>query len=271
MGVYYETIPDSLKTWILEQKMLWVATAPLSSTGHINLSPKGGQYFGIPSPTKFWFMDLTGSGVETTAHLHEPHNGRIVIMFQAFEGAPKIIRLWGQGRAIENGTKEFDVFVEDNKVKTIPGSRSIVLVDVHQVASSCGFSVPFYEFKGWRNTLNDFFEKKETRYIEGGKKEKESMDHYWAYKSQLSVDGLPGMKRGLEYADKHNVEPLKKFVGPYARNTRADAATEKERITLVHLFIIAVLSFIIGVTGTISFISPDAVGAIQQKQYWGSV
>ena len=75
------------------------------------------------------------------------------------------------------------------------------------------------------------------------------------------------MKRGIEYAEKHNVEPLKKFVGPYARNTKADATVDRERITLVHLFLVAVLSFIIGGAAAISFISQDALGKIQRKQY----
>lgn len=174
MGVFYETIPSSLRPWILEQKMLWVGSAPLSADGHINISPKGGQYFGIVDERTFWYMDLTGSGVETHAHLHEPGNGRICVMFMAFEGPPRIIRIWGKGRAIENGSKEFEAFVQNHKVKAIPGSRSIIVVDVHQVATSCGFSVPFYEWKGWRTTLNDFFEKKDRAYKAG--KEDESMD-----------------------------------------------------------------------------------------------
>ncbi|KAH7127184.1 hypothetical protein B0J11DRAFT_549921 [Dendryphion nanum] len=266
MGVYYETIPPSLQTWILDQKMLWVATAPLSSTGHINLSPKGGQHFGILSPTQFYFLDLTGSGVETTAHLHEPQNGRIVIMFQAFEGAPKIIRLWGHGRAIENGTAEFEIFVRENKVKIIPGARSVVLVDIEQVGSSCGFSVPFYEFKGWRETLNEFFEKKEKKFESG--MEGESMDRYWAYKSQLSVDGLPGMKRGVDFADKHGVAPLKKFVGGVGSNKRVRGGA-REEITVLHLALVALLALVIGVVGTLTVVSPEVVGKVQRKEYWG--
>lgn len=174
MGVYYETIPDSLKPWILDQKMLFVGTAPLSSDGHINISPKGGKQFGIVSPTQFWYLDLTGSGVETHAHLHEPQNGRICVMFVAYTGPPRIVRIWGTGRAVENGTPEWDVFVRENKVNTIPGSRSIILVDVHQCATSCGFSVPTYEWTGWRTTLDDFFAKKEKKYLEG--QEGESID-----------------------------------------------------------------------------------------------
>jgi hypothetical protein len=173
MGVYYETIPPSLTPWILAQKMLWVGTAPLSPSGHINISPKGGQTFGVLSPTQFWFLDLTGSGVETTAHLHEPGNGRICIMFMAFEGPPRILRLWGKGRAVERGTREYEEFVEREREKggdgenparlknLHPGARSIILLDVDQVATSCGFSVPFYEFKGFRRTLDEFFEKKD--------------------------------------------------------------------------------------------------------------
>jgi hypothetical protein len=175
MGVFYETIPDSLRPWILAQKMLWIGSAPLSSEGHINVSPKGGpDFFGILNSTTFWYMDLTGSGVETTAHLHEPGNGRICVMFMAFDGSPRIFRIWGTGRVVETGTKQFEAFVKDHKVKTIAGTRSIILVDVHQVGTSCGFSVPYYEWKGWRNTLNEHFEKKEKKYVEGN--EEESMD-----------------------------------------------------------------------------------------------
>lgn len=97
MGVFYEDIPPSLQQWILTQKCFWVATAPLSSQGHINVSPKGGQYFGLIDEKTFWYQDLSGSGSETICHLHEPGNGRIVIMLNAFDGPPKIVRLWGKG------------------------------------------------------------------------------------------------------------------------------------------------------------------------------
>lgn len=97
MGVFWETIPESLQKWILEQHLLFVASAPLSNTGHINVSPKGGKYFGIIDKCTFWYHDLSGSGNETISHLHEPGNGRICIMFNAFDGPPKIVRLWGHG------------------------------------------------------------------------------------------------------------------------------------------------------------------------------
>jgi hypothetical protein len=172
MGAFYETIPENIQAWILQQKMLWVATAPLSSSGHINVSPKGGESFGIIDDKTFWYHELTGSGIETISHLRE--NGRITVMFNAFEGSPRIVRLWGYGRILERESEEFKAFVEEKKVEVIPASRSIIIVDVHQVGSSCGYSVPFYEFKKFRSTLDQVFEKK-ARNFEEGKKE-ESMD-----------------------------------------------------------------------------------------------
>lgn len=97
MGVFYETIPENLIEWIRKQHVFWVATAPLSGKGHINVSPKGGEYFGVLDEKTFWYHDLTGSGSETISHLYEPGNGRITIQLCAFEGGPKIVRLWGYG------------------------------------------------------------------------------------------------------------------------------------------------------------------------------
>lgn len=171
MGKFYETIPQTLYTWILTQKIFWVATAPLSGTGHVNVSPKGGPYFGLLDNKTFWYLDMTGSGSETISHIYEPGNGRVTIMFNAFEGPPRIVRLWGKGRVLENGGKEFADFVERNHVQLVPGTRSIIVVDVHQVGSSCGFSVPFYEFKEFRETLLDHNAKKEKKYKEGNEKE----------------------------------------------------------------------------------------------------
>ncbi|PIA99799.1 hypothetical protein CB0940_03609 [Cercospora beticola] len=212
MGAFYETIPENIYAWILQQKMLWVATAPLSKSGHINVSPKGGEYFGLIDHKTFWYMDLSGSGCETIAHLRE--NGRITVMFQAFEGSPRIVRLWGRGRILERESPAFNDFIQKNSVEIIPATRSIIIVDVHQVGSSCGYSVPMYEFKSFRQTLNQVFEKRKEKFDAG--KEDESMDHYWTYKSQWSIDGLPGMQRGLDASAKYGVEPLVKMTGPYA-------------------------------------------------------
>jgi hypothetical protein len=170
MGVFYETIPSSLQTWILEQKVLWVASASLSASGHVNVSPKGGQYFGIVDSKTFWYLDLTGSGIETLSHLHEPGNGRITVMFNAFEGAPRIVRLWGHGEVLEYGTPGYTSFVKKNSVNTIAGTRAVVVVHIHQVGSSCGFSMPFFDFKAFRPTLNEFFEKRVAAEEAGDKK-----------------------------------------------------------------------------------------------------
>lgn len=115
MGSFHLDMSPAVQAWILKQNLFFIGSAPLSADGHVNLSPKGGKYFGIVSPTQFWYLDLSGSGVETLSHLHEPGNGRITVMFNAFEGAPRIIRLWGKGEVLEFGTEKFKGFVEENK------------------------------------------------------------------------------------------------------------------------------------------------------------
>jgi hypothetical protein len=210
-------------------------------------------------------MDLTGSGVETHAHLHEPSNARIVIMFMAFVGPPRILRLWGKGTALENGTPEFDAFAQDKKVELKPGSRSIIIVDVDQVGTSCGFSVPYYDFVAHRPILDDHFAKKDKKFRAGD--EKESMDYYWAWKSQRSVDGLPGMKRGVAYAEKNGVKALKKFVGKSGEAARMNALG-RERITVVHLLIVLVLGVIIGAAGGLTLVSPEMLRAVREKKFF---
>lgn len=242
MGQFFETIPPSLIKWILDQKVFWVATAPLSASGHVNVSPKGGQYFGVVDEKTFWYMDLTGSGNETISHLHEPGNGRVTIMFNAFEGPPRIMRLWGKGRVLENGTDEFEGFVKKHDVKTIPGTRSIVHVDIHQVGTSCGFSVPFYDFKEFRSTLNEFFGKKAEKYEAGN--EAESMDRYWAYKNAWSMDGLPGMQRAQVAAKEKKVAPIKKMVGPLAPKKYVNAYGG---VNVEVVVIIAIVCFLMGI------------------------
>ncbi|KAK9775128.1 hypothetical protein AB5N19_02142 [Seiridium cardinale] len=239
MGAYFETIPKSLIKWILDQKVFWVSSAPLSGDGHVNVSPKGGAYFGVVDEKTFWYMDMTGSGNETISHLYE--NGRITVLFNAFEGPPRILRLYGRGRVLEYETKEFIDFVKAHNVETIPGSRSVVVVDIHQVGTSCGFSVPYYDFKAFRPILNEFFEKKEKRYLSG--KEEESMPRYWALKNSLSVDGLPGMKVAEKTRRREGITPLKKMVG--------DAAPKDYRrpvigFTLAQLVLAIVLSALLG-------------------------
>ncbi|KAK3938314.1 hypothetical protein QBC46DRAFT_390547 [Diplogelasinospora grovesii] len=237
MGQFFETIPDNLVKWILDQKMFWVSTAPLSASGHVNVSPKGGLYFGILDDHTFWYMDLTGSGNETISHLYEPNNGRITVMFSAFEGPPRIVRLFGHGRVLESGTGPFDDFVKKHDVQTIPGSRSIIIVDVHQVGSSCGFSVPFYSFKDFRQALNENMAKRIERYEQG--KSTENMPRYWASKNSWSMDGLPGLEIGRRTAKEEGIIPLAKMVGPLAQQQKTYM---RGQFGIEHLLLVAILT-----------------------------
>ncbi|KAK4172879.1 hypothetical protein QBC36DRAFT_195976 [Triangularia setosa] len=239
MGQFYETVPESLVKWILAQKVFWVATAPLSTEGHVNVSPKGGPYFGILDTKTFWYLDLSGSGNETISHLYEKDNGRITVMFNAFEGPPRIVRLWGHGTVLENGTDLFDTFVKKHEVKLLPGARSIILVHVHQVGSSCGFSVPYFEFKDWRTTLNEFFARKADRFDQG--ESKESIEKYWALKNSESVDGLPGLDIARKTAKEDGIVPLTKMVGVAA--THGGQRPPKQlSFGVVHLILVAVVA-----------------------------
>ncbi|EAQ87111.1 hypothetical protein CHGG_03730 [Chaetomium globosum CBS 148.51] len=246
MGQFFETIPEYLMKWILEQKMFWVATSPLSASGHVNVSPKGGLYFGLLDDKTFWYMDLSGSGSETIAHLYEPDNGRITVMFNSFEGPPRIVRLFGHGSVLERGGvhegggEAFDDFVKKHDLQVLPSSRSIIIVKVHQVASSCGYSVPYYEFKDFRNTLNETFTKKAEKFEQG--KSQESRERYWAFKNAYSVDGLPGMKIGYKTGKQEGIAPIQKMVGPMAPRTYHNS----RRFGPWHLVLVAVLSAVCG-------------------------
>ena len=122
--------------------------------GHLNVSPKGLDTFRILGPKSVAYLDLTGSGIETVAHLRQ--NGRITIMFCAFEGRPLILRLYGRGRVVEPGDPEWDGLIAG--FPEYPGVRSVVVVDVERIADSCGFAVPLYEYKGERSQLIDYAE-----------------------------------------------------------------------------------------------------------------
>lgn len=179
MSKTYEAIDDKLAAWIGEQKMFFVATAPAGREGHVNCSPKGGDSFRILDPKTVAYQDLTGSGIETVAHLRE--NGRIVVMFCAFTGAPQIIRLHGRGEVIEPGDSDFE-FLAD-KFPPNKGMRAIIRVHVKRVADSCGYAVPRYDFKGPRDVLD--------QWVEG--KGEEGLNEYREAKNKESIDNLPGL------------------------------------------------------------------------------
>jgi hypothetical protein len=177
MGKFSESIQPAHKTFIEQQKMFFVSTAPLSQEGHINLSPKGMDSFRVLTPGLVAYMDLIGSGNETSAHILE--NGRITFMFCAYDGPPNILRLYGKGHTVLPGDEGWDA-LSAHFVLT-PGTRQIIVADIFKVQTSCGFSVPLYEYAGER----DFAEKW------AAKKGPEGLQSYMAEKNQLSLDGLP--------------------------------------------------------------------------------
>jgi hypothetical protein len=152
MSKQYKNINPELATWIAEQRMFFVATAPLSSDGHLNLSPKGGDAFRVLGPLEVVYQDYTGSGVETVAHIRE--NGRIVIMFCAFAGSPKILRLHGRGTILAPGDPRFTAM--ESLFPANSGTRAFIHIAVTRVVDSCGWAVPVYDFRCHRDTLDQW-------------------------------------------------------------------------------------------------------------------
>jgi hypothetical protein len=178
MGKIYNLLDDKLASWLSAQKIFFVATAPLSASGHINCSPKDGASFRILDEQTVAYLDLTGSGVETIAHLKE--NGRIVLMFCAMDGAPKIVRLHGQGEPIEPGHPDFQSM--QARYPDTPGLRAFIRIRLTRISDSCGFGVPRYEFRGERSQLKQWAERKGEPNLAVYRREKNS----------CSIDGLPG-------------------------------------------------------------------------------
>lgn len=176
MAKVHNEITAELQAFIERQHLFFVATAPLSETGHVNLSPKGLDVFRVLSSHKVAYLDLTGSGNETSAHLHE--NGRVTFMFCAFEGPPNILRLFGQGRTVLLGSSEWDELA--SLFTLYPGARQIIVADITRVQTSCGFSVPLMDFVGERDTLLRWADKK-------GEAE---LQEYRRAKNICSIDGL---------------------------------------------------------------------------------
>ena len=159
--------------------MFFVATAPSGENGHINLSPKGLDTFRILGPRTVAYLDLVGSGAETIAHLRQ--NGRIVVMFCGFDQPRRILRIWGEGRALYPGMAEHSQLAEH--FRDIPGSRSIIRVDIGKVGTSCGGGVPLMEVVSQRDFLPTWAEKKGP----------EAMWEYQKTRNAVSLDGLPAM------------------------------------------------------------------------------
>jgi hypothetical protein len=176
MGKVYSLLSADLTAWIKRQAVFFVATAPLSARGHVNVSPKGGDALRILGPLEVAYQDYTGSGAETAAHVRE--NGRIVLMFCAFDGPPKIVRLHGHGTLVARGHERFEAIAAH--FPTNPGTRGFVHVLISRVSDSCGFAVPTYELKGGRDTLDRW----------AINKGPEGLERYRREKNQKSIDGL---------------------------------------------------------------------------------
>jgi predicted pyridoxine 5'-phosphate oxidase superfamily flavin-nucleotide-binding protein len=173
-----DAISDELAEFIARQHVFFVATAP-SDGGHVNLSPKGLDTFAVLDPTTVAYLDLTGSGVETIAHLRE--NGRVTIMFCAFDGKPNIVRLYGHGDVLAIGEAEADALLP--RFGAYPGARSVIRVRVDRVSTSCGYGVPLLMYEGERDQLTTWAERRGP----------DGLVEYRAEKNAISIDGLPGL------------------------------------------------------------------------------
>ncbi len=175
MATFYEELDEKLQQFIAEQKIYFTATAP--AEGRISLSPKGLNTFRCLDSRTVAYMNLTGSGNETAAHLLE--NGRITIMFCSFTEKPMILRIYGKGRSVHRQDEDWDSLM--SHFEPVPGVRQIVVVDIDSVQTSCGGGVPLYEFAGERDGLLKWFE---------GSGE-EAMEAYRQKVSMVSIDGKP--------------------------------------------------------------------------------
>jgi hypothetical protein len=182
MGRTYDRLDDRLQEWMERQPVFFVATAPLSGAGHINCSPKGNrQELVVLDERRLAYLDQTGSGVETIAHLRQ--NGRIVLMFCAFAGPPRIVRVHGRGRVVGAGDDDFAALAACFPGGAGVGVRSIIVVEAQRISDSCGYGVPVMDFASHRRTLDEWADRKGRQGVEA----------YWGEKNRRSIDDLPGV------------------------------------------------------------------------------
>ena len=175
MGKQYPSISEKLIDFIIRQQIFFVATA--AADGRINLSPKGMDSLRIVTPNQVVWLNLTGSGNETAAHLLE--NDRMTLMFCAFGGDPKILRLYGHARCHYPDSSEWETHI--GRFPSLPGARQIIVMEVDLVATSCGFGVPLFEYRGEREALREWAKKKG----------EEGLKAYWQDRNRISLDGKP--------------------------------------------------------------------------------
>lgn len=175
MARQYDHMNKRIQKFIKAQKIFFVATA--TDNSHINLSPKGRDSFRIINENKVMWLNLTGSGNETAAHLDA--DGRITAMFCAFEGAPMILRLYGKGTVIHPNDQKWDAAI--SLFPKMAGTRQIIEIDIEMVQTSCGMSVPYFDFREERLELDKW----------AGKKGPEGIKAYWKEKNERSLDNIP--------------------------------------------------------------------------------
>jgi len=175
MAQRYPEISDKLKHFIERQKLYFVATA--AADGRVNLSPKGMDSLKVLDRSRVVWLNVTGSGNETAAHIEE--SNRMTLMFCAFEGEPLILRLYGQARAIHHKDSDWPELI--GLFEPLPGARQIYELAVDMVQTSCGAGVPLYDYVGDRDELNAW----------SASKGEEGVRAYWHEKNQVSIDGKP--------------------------------------------------------------------------------
>jgi hypothetical protein len=180
MAKIYESLNPELQEWLGSQKMFFVATSPLAREGHINCSPKGGDTFRVLNDRQVAYLDLTGSGIETAAHLQE--NERIVIMFCAFDGPPLIVRLHGKGEVVYPSQADFAGLIQ--RFPEHPGARALIRVTLTRISDSCGYAVPMMDFVRPRDGLDKWCQKQGSV----------ALADYRREKNAASIDGIPGYK-----------------------------------------------------------------------------
>jgi Pyridoxamine 5'-phosphate oxidase len=179
MGKLFESITPQIADWIAQQQFFFVATAPLASDGHVNCSPKGLDTLRITGPHSVAYLDLTGSGAETAAHLRE--NGRILFMFCALSGLPKIVRLHGMGRVVTPTSVQWPAL--RGQFPDYPGARAIITAQITRISDSCGYGIPKFEFVAPRDELPRWATTKGDA----------ALPLYRQEKNRRSIDGLPSL------------------------------------------------------------------------------
>ncbi len=183
MGTVHRELSDSLRQWIGRQHLFFVASAPLADDGHVNVSPKGmAGTLQILDSTTVAYLDLTGSGIETVAHVNE--NGRLTLMWCAFEGPPRIVRMQGQGEVVFEGDPRWDGLMAGFGEHR--GVRSVIVLRADRISDSCGYSVPLMTYEADRTRLAEW----------ASNRTDAELQQYWVDKNSTSIDGLPALEPG---------------------------------------------------------------------------